>query len=919
MRPGGEGDPAPDPRTDPRAAANDASPPTHRSIREGRHNVAAPLDAGTQIGRYLVIDCIGSGGVGQVYRAYDPKLGREVAVKLLHSRYRESGEGRSQDELRMMREAQAMARLAHPNVVPVFDVEETEHGFALAMEFVPGTTLHEWQSAEGGSIAEALDLFVQAGRGLAAAHRAGIIHRDFKPGNVLIDRRDGRARVTDFGLARHADSQEQDHTAVDNTEAAGAADSDPTGAAARRAAAHDAKFRAAYERARSSSSMVQPVTAAGSVIGTPAYMSPEAIAGQRVDEQSDQFSFCVALYEAIYGRRPDWSSDGPLAAIPPEGPSRFGSPVPTWLSRIVMRGLVRDPSARWPSMSALADELEGTPIRQRRSRTAAIILAFAGLISASSYVVRDDTQAHCAADRYAHQLVWTPARRTALASSFAVARGDSTFERIADTLDAYQSQWLDARTETCRATHVTHDQSEAAFDRSVVCLDQRRHELDAVLDVLEEDPARVLEHAVEMVANLRQVETCRDHTFLAAAVPLPEDPQVREAVAFERERLARATALRDAGRLDDATRLAQAVLARAEELGYPPLSVDANLQLGFAASVGGARQRARELLTQAYFAALKQSQFPQAVRAASRLSYVLATFDQQTERALEWMQHADALLPQVEADPDITHEVLGSLAVALTTARRFDEAERMMSEALELARVAHGDEHLHVAILYNNMCYVLWARDDIEDGFDYFVTSLDMQLRLLPHDSPALIRILDNATAAFTEMGRLDEGREFAEWGLDLLASDDAHRDYYAASLHSNLAANLLKLGEPKLSAHHARLALERHRRGDTSEQDTAGSHAALASALLALDRREEAATHFVRALTLRGETNWTTPGGAATGFDYAQLAWELGHDRDEAVRVARRAYAAAAADDSNRELRERIVEWFAMHALDDP
>ena len=498
------------------ASAHDTSPsadaePWHESMA---------LDAGAQLGRYLVIECIGAGGVGEVYRAYDTKLSREVALKLLRSRRRQTptSSGRSRGELRMLREAQAMAQLSHPNVLPVFDVEETDYGLALAMEFVPGATLHEWFHVKARTWQEILDMFVQAGRGLAAAHQAGIIHRDFKPGNVMVDARDGRARVTDFGLARHANTGAHDGDARTNAPSS-ASSGEPD------RAANDEKFRAAFERARTATTLTQPVTAAGAVMGTPAYMSPEAAAGLIVDEQSDQFSFCVALYESLYGRRPEWSSDGPLAAIVPDRAPESGTAIPTWLTRTIMRGLLRDPEARWPSMSALADELERTPIRHRRNRRAALGLLGAALIGTTFLLTANAKEERCREEQYSGVSAWGPTASHALEAAFSRANANTTFARLAPELDAYHDAWIHARAETCRATHVRHEQSDALLDRSVACLDQRNNELAAVLEVLREDSSSVLEHAVDMVSKLRGLESCRDHAYLAAAVPPPEDPE----------------------------------------------------------------------------------------------------------------------------------------------------------------------------------------------------------------------------------------------------------------------------------------------------------------------------------------------------------------------------------------------------------
>jgi serine/threonine protein kinase len=234
--------------------------------RAGSH--ASGFAPGSRVGRYVIQRVLGEGGMGAVYLAQDPELNRRVAIKLLHPSLSEDPENKA----RFLREAQAMARVSHPNVVAVHDIVTWEGQLFVAMEYVEGTTLRQWMKARH-SVQQMVELFRKAGAGLAAAHAAGLIHRDFKPGNVLIGV-DGAVQVSDFGLARTADA---------------APEEGPAGGA---------------PRAEAPGLLAQELTQAGLVMGTPGYMSPEQMMLQPIDARSDQFSFCVALYEALYGRRP---------------------------------------------------------------------------------------------------------------------------------------------------------------------------------------------------------------------------------------------------------------------------------------------------------------------------------------------------------------------------------------------------------------------------------------------------------------------------------------------------------------------------------------------------------------------------------------------------------------------------------------
>ena len=317
-----------------------------------------PLDTGARLGRYLIIERVGSGAMGVVYGAYDPELDRRSRS----SSSRRSEVGREDaGRARLLREAKAMARLAHPNVIAVHDVGIFDGQVFLAMEFLGGGTLKSWLGASPRHWREVLDAFVAAGAGLAAAHAAGLVHRDFKPENVLLDR-DGRPRVVDFGLAREAAAGAQDGT-------------DAVGFAA---------------TAESSGNHLETLTRTGTIMGTPAYMAPEQLVGDATDERTDQFSFCVALYEALYGERPFHGesllqllhnvSEGDLEPVPEN------REVPTWIRRAVLRGLKADPAQRWPSMAPLIAALEDDPAARHRRRllaggASALVLASAVVVA----------------------------------------------------------------------------------------------------------------------------------------------------------------------------------------------------------------------------------------------------------------------------------------------------------------------------------------------------------------------------------------------------------------------------------------------------------------------------------------------------------------------------------------------------------
>ena len=309
-------------------AVDDVEARRARAAIEGRlFSGPAPR---VKVGRYRVLGKIGAGGMGVVYKAHDPDLARDVAVKLMNN----DAVGDADTERargRLVREARAMARLAHPNVIHVYDVGMVEDGVFIAMELVDGESLGAWMRAAPRPWKETLQMFIDAGRGLAAAHEAGVIHRDFKPENVLVGA-DGRVRVGDFGLAGGPGSETGRHSPAESGESLD-----------RRAVG-------------------EALTRTGALLGTPKYMAPEQETGLAATARSDQFSFCVALYEGLYGEAPFAGEtvieyrravkDGEIRSVPPP------DGLPAWVGNVLTRGLSPHPAERHTSMGGLLDKLE---------------------------------------------------------------------------------------------------------------------------------------------------------------------------------------------------------------------------------------------------------------------------------------------------------------------------------------------------------------------------------------------------------------------------------------------------------------------------------------------------------------------------------------------------------------------------------
>ena len=343
-----------------RRVATAAPPGTDLVARLARAGIESRLfsqpSATVSVGKYEIRGELGTGGMGVVYRAHDPELDRPVALKLLNTARAKSVDA-EQAKTRLLREARAMARLAHPNVLTVHEVGTFEEQVYVAMEFVEGETLDAWLEHETRAYRDVLEVFLQAARGLAAAHEEGIVHRDFKPQNVMLSHR-GRARVLDFGLARSVETPDDAPALPPDID---------------------------HESAS--------LTRTGALVGTPAYMAPEQYSGRPADARSDQFSFCVALWEAVFGCRP--FKGNTVAAIadsvtagtidpPPQGRA------PGWLRRVLVRGLSKDPAARYASMTALIGALEAGQRESALRRWLPALAAVAVLATAAVIALPSD-------------------------------------------------------------------------------------------------------------------------------------------------------------------------------------------------------------------------------------------------------------------------------------------------------------------------------------------------------------------------------------------------------------------------------------------------------------------------------------------------------------------------------------------------
>ncbi|MCA9711817.1 MAG: serine/threonine protein kinase, partial [Myxococcales bacterium] len=486
----------------------------------------APV-AGTTLGRYLVIGEIGRGGMGLVLRAYDPKLQREVALKCLAP-----GRMSSETQARLVREGQAMAKLNHPNVVSVYDVDVLDGRVVLAMEYVEGVDLGAWVERQPRGWREVLEAYVQAGRGLVAAHARGLLHRDFKPANVLLSST-GVVKVTDFGIARVDEAVEGEPT---------------TGAPTTGAPTLLESGQVVFDGAGR-------LTEEGQVVGTPAYMPPEQFQGARLAATADQYAFCASLWQGLTGQLPFADRGGrrleisTLARLKAGGPPRWpaGAPaVPRRLVDALTRGLEPEPAARWPSMEALLAALTADPSQRRRRLVGAgaLVVVVVGGVGGQAYQ-RSAAREACEREGREIEDIWSAERAETVAEAFrrlGVTYAPESWERARPRVDAFVEQWAEARTEVCVGGELEGTISARLLTMSRACFDEQRALLGTLVDQWSAPNEEVAQRLGSAAWALRWPQRCADEVELLRRGDTSDDPELRGAEQALRERGAEAAA-----------------------------------------------------------------------------------------------------------------------------------------------------------------------------------------------------------------------------------------------------------------------------------------------------------------------------------------------------------------------------------------
>lgn len=746
----------------------------------------------THFGRYHLLTTLGAGGMGSVHLAFDPLLERRVALKILRSPAScgpsselatepgtgaKAGSGPDQERLQL--EARTLAKLDHPNIVDVYDVG-SEHGRVyIAMEYLQGQTMRRWlDEARGWRVI--VEIMLQAGRALAAAHATGLVHRDFKPDNIMIDA-EGRATVVDFGIVRSIGSRDPE---LDNE----------------LVATHKAR------RSKKSASR-DKLTTTGSVMGTPAYMAPEQSSGVPCDGRADEFSFCVTFFEALYGRRPfqDYGTHEGLAAhaaMQPDLPehARF---VPKWLHALLVTGLSGDPRDRHGSMERLVGAIEAQLHGAKSSRRAwAGGLALAGMLLAvtqHSELLGASDPCPRAHDQW--QQVWTDEQKATIELAMTQTRvpwAADTWSRIERRIDARVNTWLDVHTRVCTETRVLNRASDRDFDERMRCLRLDRARLGAISSELAQADAEMMSRALQAAESIPDPERCLDAVELRKSRPWPQDWATLREVELLRMELATVNTAYETGRWRRAAKIGHALNHKALELGYRPLLAETNLLL-------------------------------------SNISFDLGNADAALEHARATVLHASASGFRTPAAAATIRQIF-----TLSTIGKVDAADALVDEAWNRLAAA-GTPYDLESLLLNNQGIIAAIRGKLATAHEHFSAAIAASRSHVGPQSSEMSGVINNLALVHKAEGNFAEALELLQESvrLDTAALGPDHPEL--ALSKANIARTRLNLGQPRQAVVGARraLALCESAAGDRS-QGCAFNRKILRSALYMLGAHRE-------------------------------------------------------------------------------
>jgi len=857
------------------------------------------LPPGSQVGRYMLLESLGAGGMGAVYRAYDPKLRREIALKCVRC-------PPDQAET-LLAEARAMAQLTHPALVSVHDADLEGDAVYIAMELVRGNTLRTWLETSR-TWPRVVVMFRAIADGIEAAHAAGIVHRDVKPSNVLVDERE-RPRIADFGLAVPDQATADDATWVQPNERLPAL-----------------------------------------IVGTPPYMPPEQHRGAKTTAASDQYAFCVMLHEALFGQRPfapDEEGDWLDAKTRGPGAMPAGTTVPRWVWSVVARGLAVAPEDRWPSMRALEQALGSDPRRRRRrlALAAATGAVLVGVPLATAWSQARATE-RCEIEARASR-PWSEddaARLSAALLGTDAPYAPRTAQVVVDRLRELADGWVDARQRWCLAeVEGTLSPSDGALVDA--CITERGRSIEANAERMNRDAPDAIEYAVEIVAELDDPRDCHEVERLRLQPPLMAevaDTPAREAIGTDLRSIEHALG---EGDLESATSALDRVDAALSADPWPRAEITARVLRGRIAANRGELEAASAAFRAATEHGLAIGCDRCAIDTGLRLLGELAETEAGAAAALEWATIIEGLIQRTGLSGDVVEAALHStIGIAHITRSDPEPARQAFATAADIARASLGAEHPETIANEGNLAIALGALGQHADALAAAERALEASIALYGDDHPSLAPLLQAIGRAHLGRGEPNAAVDAMKRALDieeanrppphparvialnnLAAAYDAAGDdrgalrcaeqALAASVDAPAAERLLdltnvgwyryRLGELEAASAVLEQGLTLARQHPEAVRGGRSIRSNLGRVYLELGRAEDAIPLVRRAVEL-GLDAWgeTDPRLADDYQALAHAELELGH-RDRARKALARASAVVADDDAT--VRARI------------
>ena len=772
---------------------------------------------GTHVGRFVVADVLGRGGMGIVLRATDPELGRAIAIKI----HAPSGRATFSSADQQLAEARALARLSHPNVVEIYDVGLHDGAVYIAMELIDGPSLAEWVRARQPPLGTRLDKLMELGEALAAVHAAGLVHRDVKPSNAVIAP-DGGLRLLDFGLA-------SEDTLDASTEQVG----------------------------------LQPAasTPAGFAVGTPLYMPPEQHSGAIVDGHADQFAFCVSAFEVLHGYRPfSGRSIEALVARMQSGTieHRKGCGVPRRIEAVLRRGLRPDPARRFASMEHLLATL-----RRARSPRRWLWVGATGIVAGSATLAATGADAHADRCGELQPYAW-PEHRAPLQAAFAnsgLPDANERWVRVAAALDDYAEDLQSTETLACAA--------EAPGSAVRLCLQTRRAALAGLVDALLTSGPDALRNADKAITALPLPEACRRGS---TEVTDAGDPELQR----HRATLAEASAMISLGRHQEALELADSVFAATRRSPNGPLTAEIELRRGVALRKLLRWEDARRALTAAYFAGRRHGRTTIAIAAGLETATLLASDLQDPEAGVRWLDHVMAGFPDaVQRDPKWVasiEDTRGQILFQLGRLRAAETGFRAAVEAVSAAPEVNDDDR---SVYISHLAVALQRRGEPEQALELHRRALALQVDYFGEDHLNVLHSRIAIASTLQGLDRFDEARQEYERGLAVGRRTVPEHHPIMAFAWNNLAsleleqrraAAAVEAADRALHAYrtafgdtHPYVAIALHTKGEglRLQGDFAGAAACQREALMLLGTGERDPAGYASAMAALGLAQW--------------------------------------------------------------